>query len=90
MSFDSIYYCNDVEQKDDSPKMGEEDVSNFQMLLDICPGLEQALKAFEGDTSLVKCFVGHMSKCRYSSCHIYAKLFASAVDSSKEFTSRRH
>ncbi|KAF8171892.1 hypothetical protein BJ912DRAFT_1065937 [Pholiota molesta] len=43
------------------PKMGEEDVLNFEMLSNACPGLKQALKAFKGDSSLVKCFVGHLS-----------------------------
>jgi hypothetical protein len=59
--FDSIYNSNDVDKRHDSPKMGEEDVLNFEMLSNACPGLKQALKAFKGDSSLVKCFVGHVS-----------------------------
>lgn len=64
----------------DSPN-SEEDLSNFKMILKICPGLKKALKGFNGDIDLLKCFIGHVSNYTHLLPRISARLLHLAGNS---------
>lgn len=65
----------------DSAGTGEADVLNFDRIAAVCPGLKEALKAFNGDENLLKCFGNHVSTS--SLLCICAEALCSVIDCCK-------
>ena len=71
-----LCFGDKLKQWDHSPGTGKEDLLNFDRISAACPGLIDALKAFDGDETLLKYFAAHVSSYLR---HVYVLKCCSAL-----------